>query len=143
MLYWNYVYPWYLFCFSLADGTERVTITGLERGWVVADNKKVDVTCRGDHVHPVPKILWVINDQSSQQSGAFKSERTGDTYQVESRLKLNVPQQPDKLRVTCLVVNPNNASDVWHSTSKQVDVYCKCLHRYMSTVSIYTSAFLL
>ena len=141
MLYWNYIY---LFCFSLTVEPERVTITGLETGWVVADHKKVDVTCRVDHVYPVPKILWVINDQPSQQSGAFKSERTGNTtYKVESRLKLVVPQPSDQLRVTCLVVNPNNASDVWRSTSTQVHVYCKCLHRYMSTVSVYTSALLL
>ena len=136
----NYVY---LFCFFLAVEPERVTITGLERGWVVGDHKKVNITCHVDHVFPVPKILWVINNQPSQQSGAFRSERTGDTYHVESRLKLAVPQQPDQLRVACLVTNPSNASDVWRSASTQVDVYCKCLHRCMYIVIVYTCACLL
>ena len=105
-----------------------VTITGLEKGWVVADHKEVNVTCRMDHVYPVPEILWVVNDQPRQRSGKSRSESTGDTFHVESRLRIYVPQQPDQLRVTCLVVNPSNASDVWSSTSTQVDVYCKCLH---------------
>ena len=98
----------------------------------MADYRKVNAICRVEHVYPVPKIVWVINDQLSQRSGKSRSERTGDTYQMENRLKLNVPQQPDQLRVTCLVANPSNASDVWGTISTLVDVYCKCLQLYTS-----------
>ena len=112
-----------LFVWLLAVGPEDVEITGLERGWVVADHKKVDVTCVIQGIAPIPKIVWVINGQRRDRRSRVMSRLNNDTYDVESPVKLNVSCQSDVLTVDCLVTNPANITDVWHTQKKQVHVY--------------------
>ena len=109
----------------LAVGPEQVDITGLERGWVVADHKKVDITCVIHRIAPIPNVVWMINGVRRDRASRTISQLNVNnvTYDVESPMKLSVSRQSDMLTVECLVVNPSNTTDVWHTQTKQVHVY--------------------
>lgn len=92
---------------------------------MVADHKKVNITCVVDGVHPVPGIVWLVNGVQRSKATRLSSQSINGKFQVESRIKLTIGQEPDRLDVMCLVTNPANSSDVWDSKATQADVYCR------------------